>query len=58
MNIEQMAIDAGVIVVEGDNTYWTENDDIEVFEQFTRLVLEEFTTHIEKRLKKDFKDEN
>jgi hypothetical protein len=55
MNIEQMAIDAGVIVVEDGKTYWTENDAIEVLEQFTRLVLEEFTTRIEKKLKEDFK---
>jgi hypothetical protein len=46
MNIEQMAIDAGVIVVEGDNTYWTENNAIEVLEQFAILVVRAYTIEV------------
>jgi hypothetical protein len=38
MNIDQMAIEAGVIVVEDGITYWTENDALEVLERFTMLV--------------------
>ena len=43
MNIEQLAIEAGVIYVdEGvlhSSLYWTENNAIEVLEKFAQLVL-------------------
>jgi hypothetical protein len=39
MNIEQMAIDAGVIVVDREYTCWTENNAIEVLDKFARLVI-------------------
>jgi hypothetical protein len=38
MNIEQMAIDAGDIVVQNGIIYWTENDALEVLERFAMLV--------------------
>ena len=41
MNIKQLAIEAGVIYVEGKNTYWTENNAIEVLEKFANAVIKE-----------------
>ncbi len=46
MNIEQMAIDAGVIVVENDATYWTENNAIEVLDKFAQLVIQAYTIEV------------
>jgi hypothetical protein len=46
MNIEQMAIDAGVIVVEDGKTYWTENNAVEVLEQFAILVVRAYTIEV------------
>ena len=50
MNIEKLAIEAGVIhVSEDDNsTYWTENNAIEVLERFAQLVLRTKMTDIQK----------
>jgi hypothetical protein len=46
MNIERMAIKAGVIVVEGDKTYWTENDAIEVLDKFAQLVIQAYMLEV------------
>ena len=40
MDIEQLAIKAGVIYVDEKSTYWTNNNAIEVLENFARLILE------------------
>jgi hypothetical protein len=41
MNIEKLAIEAGVIVVDDGFIYWTENDAIEVLEKFAQAVIKE-----------------
>lgn len=40
MDIELIAIQAGVIVVEEDSTYWSENNAIEVLSRFAQLVIQ------------------
>jgi hypothetical protein len=46
MNIERMAIDAGVIVVEDGKTYWTENNAVEVLDKFAQLVIRAYTIEV------------
>lgn len=41
MDIEKLAVEAGVIVVDEQNTYWTENNAIEVLDKFAKLVIED-----------------
>lgn len=41
MNIEQLAIESGVIHVDGTNTYWTDNNAIEVLDKFANAVIKE-----------------
>jgi acetyl-CoA carboxylase alpha subunit len=41
MNIKQLAIEAGVIYVDGTSTYWTDNNAIEVLEKFAQAVIKE-----------------
>ena len=41
MNIEQLAIEAGVIYVDGTSTYWTDNNAIEVLDKFAQAVIKE-----------------
>jgi hypothetical protein len=45
MNIEQLAIDAGVIYVAEDYTYWTENNAIEVLDKFAQMVIQAHMEH-------------
>lgn len=40
MDIEQLAIKAGVIYVDEKSTYWTSNNALEVLENFARLILD------------------
>lgn len=40
MNIEQLAIEAGVIYADEKSTHWTNNNAIEALDNFARLVLE------------------
>ena len=42
MNIEQLAIEAGVIYVDESSTYWTDNNAIEVLEKFAQAVIKEW----------------
>lgn len=42
MNIEQLAIEAGVIHVDESSTYWTDNNAIEVLEKFAQAVIKEW----------------
>jgi hypothetical protein len=42
MNIEQLAIQAGVIDVTDNSTYWTENNAIEVLDKFAQLVIQTY----------------
>lgn len=42
MNIEELAIKAGVIEVSENSTYWTENNAIEVLDTFAQLVIENY----------------
>lgn len=39
MNIEELAIKAGVIVVDDGSTFWAGNNAIEVLDKFAELVL-------------------
>lgn len=48
MNIEKLAIESGVIYVNDNSTYWTENNAIEVLERFAQAVLRAGRTDIEK----------
>jgi hypothetical protein len=41
MNIKQLAIEAGVIYVDGTSTYWTDNNAIEVLDKFAQAVIKE-----------------
>jgi hypothetical protein len=52
MDIEKLAIEAGVIHVDESGTYWTDNNAIEVLENFARLLLE-IPTAYEWRKNKD-----
>ena len=42
MNIEQLAIEAGVIYVDESSTYWTDNNAIEVLDKFAQAVIKEW----------------
>jgi hypothetical protein len=42
MNIERLAIEAGVIYVDENSTYWTENNAIEVLDKFAQLVIQTY----------------
>jgi hypothetical protein len=42
MDIEQLAIQAGVIYSDFQNTYWTKNNAIEVLDKFAQLVIQEY----------------
>ena len=42
MNIEQLAIEAGVIYVDENSTYWTDNNAIEVLDKFAQLVIQAY----------------
>lgn len=46
MNIERMAIDAGVIEVTEDSTYWTESNAIEVLDKFAQLVIQAYMLEV------------
>lgn len=46
MNIERMAIQAGVIEVTEDATYWTENNAIEVLDKFAQLVIQAYMLEV------------
>ena len=48
MNIEELAIKAGVIDVVNEDTYWTVNNAIEVLGKFAKLVLVESTERLAK----------
>ena len=39
MNIEKLAIESGVIHVNDNSTYWTENNAIEVLSKFAEAVI-------------------
>ena len=41
MDIEKMAIEAGVIYADEQLTYWTDNNAIEVLDRFAQLVIKE-----------------
>jgi hypothetical protein len=47
MNIEQLAIQAGVIDVTDNSTYWTENNAIEVLDKFAQLVIQAYKEETE-----------
>lgn len=42
MNIEQIAMETGVIFADESYTYWSENNAIEVLERFAQAVIREF----------------
>jgi hypothetical protein len=42
MDIEQLAIQAGVIDITNNSIYWTENNAIEVLDKFAQLVIQAY----------------
>jgi len=48
MNIEKLAIESGVIHVNDNSIYWTENNAVEVLVRFAQAVLKTEMTDIEK----------
>lgn len=41
MDIKKLAVKSGVIVVEGDDIFWTENDAVEVLTKFAQEIIRE-----------------
>jgi hypothetical protein len=42
MDIEKIAVEAGVLYVDEQSTYWTENNAIEVLDRFAQLVIKAY----------------